>query len=406
MAVIKKRRAKTLAKTTKSSSTASRRRKSTSSTRPKTLGKVTTETTAVSEATATTVAEPCRNALTEYQAEVAASAALQRTVGLTNLVPYLESLGVMPSNEDDALPETKLILWAAADRIGSLSQGLPIHEAFSVIADALGRSHDQLVERFKSGRKKLTNDQMEHLDNVRHAENQFLELHQTYPAFRPWLYLRPARLRRLSLEKRGELTDIIEISRLNVSRPAYRHRLCRLDRRGLLVPIVWEELGYNLEDSGTIEGTLSGPRPGPDDIGPRSLGVLKRAVNDLNELRNRDVEAMKRPCWPEPSIESARLKLTGIVAELETAVLVASIESGKKLAEHKTVRAHDNEKNGEKKLPMNSDIRDLCLYLKAKRIAFGSHIECVRDFCRVNKIKDKKPEDLLRQAQRFPGLWK
>ena len=67
--------------------------------------------------------------------------------------------------------------------------------------------------------------------------------------------------------------------------------------------------------------------------------------------------------------------------------------------------AHDNQKIGEEKLPLNSDIRDLCLYLKTKQTKFGSNIECVRDFCRVNKITDKKPEYLFRQAQRFPHLW-
>lgn len=66
----------------------------------------------------------------------------------------------------------------------------------------------------------------------------------------------------------------------------------------------------------------------------------------------------------------------------------------------------DNLQNAENKLPLNSDVRDLCLYLKAKRTNFATNIECVRDFCRVNKINNKRPEALLRQAQRFPHLWR
>ena len=258
--------------------------------------------------------------LMAYQHEIVAVDRLRSTIALTGLVPYLDSLGAeLPANADSA-PQTRLLVWASADVIDLLPrtrQEHVVHEAFAVIANALGRFRDEIAKSFRVNRKRLTTTQTEHLVNLRHAENQFRELHSEFPSFRPWVYLHPTRLRSISLRQRGEFTDVIELKPPNVSPPVHRCRLHRLDKRGKRVPVVWDEFGFNLDDCDFIEDTIAGPRPGSDDIGPQLLGKLKRAVFRLDQLRSVNPDAMREPAWPERSLESARIKLSDIVAELD-----------------------------------------------------------------------------------------
>ena len=66
----------------------------------------------------------------------------------------------------------------------------------------------------------------------------------------------------------------------------------------------------------------------------------------------------------------------------------------------------DSNKKGKNKLPENPDVRDLCLFLKANLSDFPSMEECSRGFCEGRDIPVSKASDLLRQAKRFPQLWK
>ena len=66
---------------------------------------------------------------------------------------------------------------------------------------------------------------------------------------------------------------------------------------------------------------------------------------------------------------------------------------------------HDNQQIGKSNLPQNGDVRDLCLYLKAKLSLFSSMAACARDFCKTNETDVSKADDLLRQAKRFRHLW-
>lgn len=71
-----------------------------------------------------------------------------------------------------------------------------------------------------------------------------------------------------------------------------------------------------------------------------------------------------------------------------------------------TPQTHDNRGNVQNSLPQNSDVRDLCLHLKAKLSEYPSMAACARDFCSKNDIDEGKSDVLLRQAKRFPHLWK
>lgn len=68
--------------------------------------------------------------------------------------------------------------------------------------------------------------------------------------------------------------------------------------------------------------------------------------------------------------------------------------------------SRDNQQNGKNNLPLNGDVRDLCLHLKSKLADFGSMTSCARSFCKTHKIDSTKADNLLRQAKRFPHLWR
>lgn len=71
-----------------------------------------------------------------------------------------------------------------------------------------------------------------------------------------------------------------------------------------------------------------------------------------------------------------------------------------------TSQRHDNPKINKDSLPQNGDVRDLCLHLKAKLSGSASKAACTRDFCETNRIDSTKADSLLRQAERFPHLWR
>jgi hypothetical protein len=66
----------------------------------------------------------------------------------------------------------------------------------------------------------------------------------------------------------------------------------------------------------------------------------------------------------------------------------------------------DNAKKPENNLPENPDVRDLCLFLKAKRSDFATEIMCARGFCERHGIETEKASSLMRQARRYPHLWR
>jgi hypothetical protein len=72
----------------------------------------------------------------------------------------------------------------------------------------------------------------------------------------------------------------------------------------------------------------------------------------------------------------------------------------------KSSLSHDKHQKGKNSLPQNADVRDLCLHLKAKLAESPSIAACARDFCTTHSIEANECDGLLRQAKRFPHLWK
>ena len=66
----------------------------------------------------------------------------------------------------------------------------------------------------------------------------------------------------------------------------------------------------------------------------------------------------------------------------------------------------DNQKKDGNKQPHNPDVSELCRHLEKKLAGFASENQCARDFCEKNRIPVEKSADLLRQARRFPHVWK
>lgn len=123
----------------------------------------------------------------------------------------------------------------------------------------------------------------------------------------------------------------------------------------------------------------------------------------VSKLTPSQLAVLKKKREVERCVELLDTKEFPWLLSSPTLGIEARIQRECKLAEH--AATHDNKKIGKEKVPLNPDIRDLCDHLRAKRSSFGSNIECARDFCRVNRITDKKPEDLFRQAQRFRHRW-
>ncbi len=112
-------------------------------------------------------------------------------------------------------------------------------------------------------------------------------------------------------------------------------------------------------------------------------------------------------CWPPPSTTDDRGQASLKSRTWDAAAAPPSDYPAGPMTGTKQQRdPHDNDQIGKKKLPLNGDVRDLCLYLKAKLSDFGSMTACARDFCGTHRIDRSRAEGLLRQAKRFPHLWK
>ncbi len=84
----------------------------------------------------------------------------------------------------------------------------------------------------------------------------------------------------------------------------------------------------------------------------------------------------------------------------------AELGDGGHLEQHTNDGGDDNTTFFQNNLPMNDKVTALCRHLKDKRAKFPSEVDCARAFCRKKKLDTKKALNLLRQARRFPHLWK
>lgn len=64
------------------------------------------------------------------------------------------------------------------------------------------------------------------------------------------------------------------------------------------------------------------------------------------------------------------------------------------------------EKSSDQRVPESADVRDLCAMLQKHAGRGKSLIQIARDFTHEKPRKDRKARSLLRQAQRYPHLWK
>lgn len=162
------------------------------------------------------------------------------------------------------------------------------------------------------------------------------------------------------------------------------------------VPALNAAIDYSTRENGLLRKEIKAVQDARWDM-------LNRAYRYLTSHRDPKIPVRDAKGFAAEDIVQAGKRANEAVETLRSAISSAT-NDGKSVQTGRN--GHDKSKKVKNSIPRNSDVADLCLFMKANRGDFPSDIACARGFCETNGIDIGKAQNLLTQANRRSDLFK